>query len=90
MASSNNMSQPVPNVVTANDKAAVTPPTEKDEVSKTEVLGSGPSSQDPFFSEFDNKDAEWYKAFEKKLMRKVDMRLIPLLIIMYLNNFVGM
>jgi hypothetical protein len=71
MASSDNMSQLVPNIATANNKATVTPPTEKDEVSKTEVLGTGPS-------------------FEKKLMRKVDMRLIPLLIIMYLNNFVGM
>jgi hypothetical protein len=83
------MSQPLPNIVTADDKAAITSPTEKEEVSKTEVLGNGPSSPDPFFLEFDNKDAEWHKAFEKKLMRKVDMRLIPLLIIMYLNNFVG-
>jgi hypothetical protein len=83
------MSQPAPNIVTADGKAAITTPTEKEEVSKTEVLGSGPSSPDPFFLEFDNKDAEWHKAFEKKLMRKVDMRLIPLLIIMYLNNFVG-
>jgi hypothetical protein len=73
-----------------DDKTAITPPTEKEDVSKTEVLSSGPSSQDPFFLAFDTKDAEWHKAFEKKLMRKVDMRLIPLLIIMYLNNFVGM
>jgi hypothetical protein len=84
------MSQPVPNIVMMDDKTAITPPTEKEDVSKTEVLSSGPSSQDPFFLAFDTKDAEWHKAFEKKLMRKVDMRLIPLLIIMYLNNFVGM
>jgi hypothetical protein len=84
------MSQPAPNVVTADGKTTVTLPMEKEDASKTEILSSGPSSQDHFFLAFNNKDAEWHKAFEKKLMRKVDMRLIPLLIIMYLNNFVGM
>jgi len=83
------MPQPAPNIVTVDDKTAVTPPVEKEDVSKTEVLGNGPSSYDPFFRTFASQDAEWHKAFEKKLMRKVDMRLIPLLIIMYLNNFVG-
>jgi hypothetical protein len=84
------MSQPTPNIALPDDKTEVTPPIEKEDVSKTEVLNSGPSSQNPLFLAFDSKDAEWHKAFEKKLMRKVDMRLIPLLIIMYLNNFVGM
>jgi hypothetical protein len=84
------MSQPTPNIALPDDKTEVTPPIEKEDVSKTEVLNSGPSSQTPLFLAFDSKDAEWHKAFEKRLMRKVDMRLIPLLIIMYLNNFVGM
>jgi hypothetical protein len=88
-ASPNNMSQPTPNIALPDDKTEVTPPIEKEDVSKTEVLSSGLPSQDPVFLAFDTKDAEWHKAFEKKLMRKVDMRLIPLLITMYLNNFVG-
>jgi hypothetical protein len=83
------MSQPAPNIAPAGEKTAVSPPIEKEEATKTEALSGSPSPQDPFFQAFDNKDAEWHKAFEKKLMRKVDIRLIPLLIIRYLNNFVG-
>jgi len=84
-----NMSQPAPSFVAAGVKTAVTPLTEKEGVSKTEVLDNVPQSLNPYIQTFNSKDAEWHVAFEKKLMRKVDMRLIPLLVIMYLNNFVG-
>lgn len=83
------MSQPAPNIATADDKPTITLPIEKENVSKTEVLNGDQSLQDAYFQSFNTKDAEWHKAFEKRLMRKVDMRLIPLLIVMYLNNFIG-
>jgi hypothetical protein len=83
------MSQPAPNIATADDKPTITLPIEKENVSKTEVLNGDQSLQDAYFQSFNTKDAEWHKAFEKQLMRKVDMRLIPLLIVMYLNNFIG-
>ncbi|GIZ42057.1 hypothetical protein CKM354_000533700 [Cercospora kikuchii] len=40
-----------------------------------------------FYTEFATKDAEWRKSFEKALVWKIDIRLLPLLVIMYLNNF---
>ncbi|RDW65061.1 hypothetical protein BP6252_10712 [Coleophoma cylindrospora] len=52
------------------------------------VEGKGPS--DPtlqIYLEFASKDAEWKAANTKKLLRKVDIRLLPLLVIMYLLNF---
>ena len=36
---------------------------------------------------FEAQDDEWRRRFEKKLLRKVDIRLLPTLIIMYLLNF---
>ncbi|KAH7309691.1 major facilitator superfamily domain-containing protein [Stachybotrys elegans] len=36
---------------------------------------------------FDGKDEAWHKSFDKKLLRKVDARLMPTLVIMYLLNF---
>ena len=46
------------------------------------------AAENHYYAVFAAKDEEWRNAFEKKLMRKIDMRLIPLLIIMYLNNFI--
>ncbi|KAF6527342.1 hypothetical protein ACKRZS_004438 [Fusarium odoratissimum] len=37
--------------------------------------------------DFNNQTEEWRKDFDKKLLRKVDMRLMPTLVIMYLLNF---
>ncbi|KAF5005095.1 hypothetical protein FDECE_8415 [Fusarium decemcellulare] len=36
---------------------------------------------------FDNESEEWRQDFDKKLLRKVDLRLMPTLVIMYLLNF---
>ena len=36
---------------------------------------------------FTSQDEEWRKTFEKKLLRKVDIRLMPTLVVMYLLNF---
>lgn len=36
---------------------------------------------------FAAKDAEWKAAQNKKLLKKIDIRLIPFLILMYLLNF---
>lgn len=39
------------------------------------------------FRQFTEADAEWHRAMNKKVMRKVDIHLLPLLVIMYLLNF---
>jgi hypothetical protein len=75
------MSNSAPNTILADEKHDITPPKEYDSAQKTEVVVDD-SSGNPFFRAFAANDAEWHKAFEKKLMRKVDMRLIPLMIIM--------
>lgn len=72
-------------VTTDNSPAS---PVEKEDVVKTDVLSDTGASENPYFQAFAANDAEWHKAFEKKLMRKVDLRLIPLMVIMYLNNFI--
>ncbi|KAK4186510.1 putative MFS transporter [Podospora australis] len=36
---------------------------------------------------FQNQDPEWRRTFEKKLVRKMDIHLLPCLILMYLLNF---
>ncbi|TKA36942.1 hypothetical protein B0A49_12948, partial [Cryomyces minteri] len=39
------------------------------------------------YLEFSTKDAEWRAFHNKKLVRKIDLRLMPLLVVMYLLNF---
>ncbi|KAI1492439.1 MFS transporter [Biscogniauxia mediterranea] len=39
------------------------------------------------FRQFMDADADWHQRMTKKLMRKVDIHLLPLLILMYLLNF---
>jgi hypothetical protein len=68
-------------MILADEKHDISPPTEDDNVQNTEAAVDDPS-ENSFFRTFTANDAEWHKAFEKKLMRKVDMRLIPLMIIM--------
>lgn len=67
-----------------DEKHNISPPAEEESVTKTDVVVED-SSENPYFRAFDANDAEWHKAFEKKLMRKVDLRLIPLMIIMYVH-----
>ncbi|KAI1812730.1 allantoate permease [Poronia punctata] len=39
------------------------------------------------FRQFTEADAEWHRAMNAKVMRKVDWHLLPLLVLMYLLNF---
>ena len=73
-----------PNTTTSDEKHNTSPPAEEESVTKSDVVVEN-SSENPYFRAFDANDAEWHKAFEKKLMRKVDLRLIPLMIIMYVH-----
>jgi hypothetical protein len=68
-----------------DEKHDISPPTEEESITNTDVVAENPS-ENPYFRAFDANDAEWHKAFEKKLMRKVDLRLIPLMIIMYVHS----
>ena len=68
-----------------DEKHDISPPVEEESITKTDVVAETPS-ENPYFRAFDANDAEWHKAFEKKLMRKVDLRLIPLMIIMYAHD----
>lgn len=78
------MSIRTPKAIMTDGKHNISPPTEEESVTKTDVVLENPS-ENPYFRAFDANDAEWHKAFEKKLMRKVDLRLIPLMIIMYVH-----
>lgn len=42
---------------------------------------------DAHVQHFENQSREWRSNFEKKLVRKMDLRLLPFLIVMYLLNF---
>ncbi|KAF2145692.1 uncharacterized protein K452DRAFT_264943 [Aplosporella prunicola CBS 121167] len=52
----------------------------------TEQKGAD-EEQAALYREFKAKDKEWHRKQTKKLMRKVNLHLIPLLILMYLLNF---
>lgn len=63
--------------------------TDKDDGSFREIEGSK-ASIDPtlqIYVEFASKDEQWKAMQNKKLLRKVDVRLLPFLILMYLLNF---
>ncbi|KAM0702001.1 hypothetical protein Q7P35_010911 [Cladosporium inversicolor] len=81
------MSNRPPNTIMTDEKNDISPPAEEESITKTDVVIENPS-ENPYSRAFDANDAEWHKAFEKKLMRKVNLRLIPLMIIVYLNNFI--
>jgi MFS family permease len=42
---------------------------------------------DELYQAYAAKGEEWHKAMTKKLLRKVDLHLLPLLVLMYLLNF---
>lgn len=44
-------------------------------------------AQREFFLKFASKDPEWIAHEDKKLIRRIDLHLLPFLIIMYLLNF---
>lgn len=61
---------------------------EQDEIKHMDMpVTSDDATENHYFAQFAAADAEWHKKFQGKLLRKVDWRLIPLMIIMYLNNF---
>lgn len=71
-----------------DEKNDISPPAEEESITKTDVVIENPS-ENPYSRAFDANDAEWHKAFEKKLMRKVNLRLIPLMIIVYVHISFG-
>lgn len=60
-------------------------PAEKELVHQEKVVTSDNPAETHYYEQFVNNGEAWRSDFEKKLVRKVDWRLIPLLIIMYLN-----
>lgn len=63
------------------------PPADPVEVVPQKVL-TDDEETNRLYAQFAAADEDWHKKFEKKLMRKVDLRLVPLLVIMYINNFI--
>lgn len=51
------------------------------------TLAPDDQAQDVFFQDFRTRVEEWVAFKEMQLLRKVDMHLLPLLVIMYLLNF---
>lgn len=51
------------------------------------ALDGSNAEQAAMFRQFILADAEWHRGMQKRLMRKVDLHLLPLLIMMYLLNF---
>lgn len=51
------------------------------------VIPGANESERAFFLEFASKSEEWRIDTDKKLVRRIDIHLLPLLIIMYLLNF---
>ncbi|KFA68079.1 hypothetical protein S40285_02597 [Stachybotrys chlorohalonatus IBT 40285] len=66
---------------------------QKEHVERIDTRGSvpRPMGADPTPEEwarhFDGQDEAWHKGFDKQLLRKVDRRLMPMLVLMYLLNF---
>lgn len=59
---------------------------EKDAANLDSVPGAD-ATQKALFLEFANKDDVWKKEMDKKLVRKIDVRLLPILVVLYLLNF---
>jgi len=59
---------------------------EKDAANLDSVPGSD-AAQKALFLEFANKDEDWKRDMDKKLVRKIDLRLLPILVVLYLLNF---
>lgn len=59
---------------------------EKNQAKLDSMPGADPA-QKAFFEEFANKDQAWKDNMDKQLLRKIDIRLLPILILLYLLNF---
>ncbi|KAK2624961.1 hypothetical protein QTJ16_005330 [Diplocarpon rosae] len=67
-----------------------TPSEGKDSLKELELVESVRHAADPtsrIYAEFAAKDEQWKVEQNKRLLRKVDFRLLPFLILMYLLNF---
>lgn len=51
------------------------------------IIPNIPSNHLETYLQFASKDQEWLSYHTKHLLRKVDLRLLPLLVLMYLLNF---
>lgn len=52
-----------------------------------DLIPGADDSQKPLYAEFAARDDEWRAHMDKKLLRKVDMRMLPCLILLYTLNF---
>lgn len=59
---------------------------EKEKAIANSSPGADPA-QKALFAEFANKDQAWKDNMDKKLLRKIDIRLLPILVLLYLLNF---
>ncbi|KAM7213837.1 phthalate transporter [Rhypophila decipiens] len=57
------------------------------EVDHVKQEQTAPGTADSWVAQFQSRDEEWRKTTTKKLVRKIDTRLLPFLIVMYLLNF---
>lgn len=57
------------------------------EASSPPTATTGNPKADEYAARFEAQDEEWRRRFERKLLRKVDIRLLPTLVVMYLLNF---
>lgn len=66
-------------------------PSDQGSASEKETIPAPASTANPelqqYYQTFATKDEQWRKTFETKFVRKIDARLLPILVIMYLNNF---
>jgi hypothetical protein len=66
---------------TANDGSDVDNFPEKQVPVHTEMIVGETAAENHYYQQFAAATPEWRAAFEKTLMRKVDLRLVPLLIV---------
>lgn len=59
---------------------------EKDKT-KLDLVPGADESQKAFYEEFASKDEEWRAHMDKKLLRKVDIRLLPILVVSYFRRW---
>lgn len=59
-----------------------------EQVEHQETLAKGAESeQDALYQAYASKGPEWHQNMTRSLLRKVDLHLLPFLILMYLLNF---
>jgi hypothetical protein len=59
---------------------------EKD-AAKLDMVSGADATQKALYAEFASKDEAWKNEMDKKLVRKIDGRLLPILVVLYLLNF---